>query len=270
MITIGSNVVPPKHISSKDNAIYKRIRLALKDNTSYRGNQLVWIEGEHLCKAAVEHGLRFKELVLLDTKLETEAFNWLDHADQVLTMTAPLMQSLSQLPSSSWLLASIERVETNRPDPLQSVVVLDQIQDPGNAGSILRCAAAFGFKQVITTPWTVSLWSQKVVRAAMGSHFGLKLFESIQVEDVLAFGLPVLVTDVHQGTFLHERIGQSSLPWPCAWVFGHEGHGISDDWMANNAQRIRIVQPGGQESLNVAAAAAICLHASAVERIEKF
>lgn len=230
----------------------------------------MWIEGEHLCKAAVEHGLRFKELVLLDTKLETEAFNWLDHADQVLTMTAPLMQSLSQLPSSSWLLASIERVETNRPDPLQSVVVLDQIQDPGNAGSILRCAAAFGFKQVITTPWTVSLWSQKVVRAAMGSHFGLKLFESVQVEDVLAFGLPVLVTDVHQGTFLHERIGQSPLPWPCAWVFGHEGYGISDDWMANNAQRIRIVQPGGQESLNVAAAAAICLHASAVERIEKF
>ena len=104
----------------------------------------------------------------------------------------------------------------------------------------------------------------------MGSHFGLKLFESVQVEDVLAFRLPVLVTDVHQGTFLHERIGQSPLPWPCAWVFGHEGHGISDDWMANNAQRIRIVQPGGQESLNVAAAAAICLHASAVERIEKF
>jgi TrmH family RNA methyltransferase len=270
MLMIRSNAVPPKHISSKDNAIYKRLRLALRDNTSYRDKQLVWIEGEHLCKAAVEHGLRFKELVLLDTKLTTETFNWLDHADQLLTMTAPLMQGLSQLPSSTWLLASIEMHETNRPDPLQSMVVLDQIQDPGNAGSILRCAAAFGFNQIITTPGTVSMWSPKVVRAAMGSHFGLKLFEAVQVADVLAFGLPVLVTDVHQGTFLHERTGPSSLPWPCAWVFGHEGQGISDGWMPNNSQRIRIVQPGGQESLNVAAAAAICLHASAVERIEKF
>ena len=229
----------------------------------------MWIEGEHLCKAAVEHGLRFKELVLQDSRLDTESFNWLDHADQVLTMTAPLMQGLSQLPSSSWLLACLEMVPATRPEPLDSMVVLDQIQDPGNAGSVLRCAAAFGFKQVITTPGTVSLWSQKVVRAAMGSHFGLKLYESVRVEEVLACGVPVLATDVHQGTFLHDLARRSALPWPCVWVFGHEGQGISQGWLAGNYQRIRIAQPGGQESLNVAAAAAICLHASAVERIEK-
>jgi len=261
--------VQPKHISSKDNAIYKRLRLALKDNTSYKGNNLVWIEGEHLCKSAIDHGFRFKELVLHDSRLTTESFNWLDHADQVMTMTEPLMQGLSQLPSSSWLLASIEMVAAKLPDPLDSMVVLDQIQDPGNAGSILRCAAAFGFKQVITTPGTVSLWSQKVVRAAMGSHFGLKLYESVHVEDVLACGVPVLATDVHQGTFLHDLARRSVLPWPCAWVFGHEGQGISEGWLAENYQRIRIAQPGGQESLNVAAAAAICLHASAIARIEK-
>ncbi|MFM7801808.1 MAG: TrmH family RNA methyltransferase [Limnohabitans sp.] len=184
-------------------------------------------------------------------------------------MTEPLMSGLSQLPSSPWLLASIELVHFPLPDTSQSIVVLDKIQDPGNAGSILRSAAAFGFKQIMTTPSSVGLWSQKVVRAAMGSHFGLNLYESIAIEQVLAMGLPVLVTDVHQGTLLHHRTEETGLPWPCVWVFGNEGQGISPSWLAGNCQKIRIAQPGGQESLNVAAAAAICLHASASERIEK-
>lgn len=258
-----------KHISSKDNAIYKRLRLALRDNTAYRADNLVWIEGEHLCRAAVDHGLRFKELLLSDTKLTGDSLHWLDHTDQAFSMPQSLMQALSQLPSSPWLIAALEINCSNQPDPLLPTVVLDHIQDPGNAGSLLRCAAAFGFKQIISTSGTVALWSQKVVRAAMGSHFGLNLYESISIEQVLAMGLPVLVTDVHQGTFLHHRLRESGLPWPCAWVFGHEGQGISPDWLAGDSQKIRIAQPGGQESLNVAAAAAICLHASAIERIEK-
>lgn len=258
-----------KHISSKDNAIYKRLRLALRDNNAYRADNLVWIEGEHLCQAAVDQGWRFKELVLLDKKVAGESLHWFEHADQVLSMPESLMQALSQLPSSSWVLACLEIDRSTQPDPSLPTVVLDHLQDPGNAGSILRCAAAFGFQQIVTTSGTVAMWSQKVVRAAMGSHFGLKLYESVSIEQVRAMGLPVLVTDVHQGTLLHQRTGQAGLPWPCVWVFGHEGQGISPEWFAGECQRIRIAQPGGQESLNVAAAAAICLHASAVERIEK-
>ena len=258
-----------KHISSKDNANYKRLRAALKDNASYRTTHLVWLEGEHLCNAALSQGWRFKELVLQDSKLSTLPSHWLKHADQVTTITEPLMQNLSQLPSSTGVLACIELSDTTAPSSLDAVVVLDQVQDPGNAGSMMRCAAAFGFTQIITTPGTVSLWSHKVVRAAMGAHFGLKLHESWPVKDVLALKWPVLVTDVHQGTFLHERNHHQPLPWPCAWVFGHEGQGISAGWFEGNCQRIRIAQPGGQESLNVAAAAAICLHASACQRVEK-
>ena len=75
-------------------------------------------------------------------------------------------------------------------------------------------------------------------------------------------GVPLLATSSHQGEFLHRAM----LPWPCAWVFGHEGQGVGAA-LAQRAERlVRIVQPGGEESLNVAAAAAICLHASAAAR----
>jgi TrmH family RNA methyltransferase len=103
----------------------------------------------------------------------------------------------------------------------------------------------------------------------MGSHFGLHLNESMDVAAVLKLNTPVLLTDVHRGTYLHELMADKKLPWPCIWVFGHEGQGVSLDWPDQSVQRVRIAQPGGQESLNVAAAAAICLHASASQRVEK-
>ena len=131
--------------------MYKRLRAALKDNASYRTNNLVWLEGEHLCNAALSQGWRFKELVLQDSKLSTLPSHWLKHADLVTTITEPLMQNLSQLPSSTGVLACIELSDTTAPSSLDAVVVLDQVQDPGNAGSMMRCAAAFGFTQIITT-----------------------------------------------------------------------------------------------------------------------
>ena len=74
--------------------------------------------------------------------------------------------------------------------------------------------------------------------------------------------LPMLVTSSHQGDYLH----RADLPWPCAWVMGHEGQGVGPVLQERAAQHIRIAQPGGEESLNVGAAAAICLHASAAQR----
>ena len=81
----------------------------------------------------------------------------------------------------------------------------------------------------------------------------------LSVEDLVALEVPLLVTSSHQGDLLHKAV----LPWPCAWVLGHEGQGVSSGLEAMAAQSVRIAQPGGEESLNVAAAAAVCLHASA-------
>ena len=107
------------------------------------------------------------------------------------------------------------------------------------------------------------MWSSKVLRSGMGAHFGLNLVEGVLPEALSALTVPWLTTDVHQGTNLHELQQQRAIPKPCAWLLGHEGQGVSPELAARADVRVRIDQPGGEESLNVAAAAAICLYASA-------
>jgi TrmH family RNA methyltransferase len=97
----------------------------------------------------------------------------------------------------------------------------------------------------------------------MGAHFGMHLIESASAENLQSLKMPLLGTDVHEGPYLHELLKQGGLTQKCAWVMGHEGQGVSAEIMALVTQKIRIAQPGGEESLNVATAAAICLHASA-------
>jgi RNA methyltransferase, TrmH family len=139
-------------------------------------------------------------------------------------------------------------------------VVLDRVQDAGNVGSILRSAAAFGVRQVLALKGTAALWSPKVLRAGMGAHFALQMAEGLELIDLDPLELPLVVTSSHQGELLQNQ----KLPFPCAWVMGHEGQGVNDSLLKRASVAVRIGQPGGEESLNVAAAAAICLYASSL------
>ena len=143
-------------------------------------------------------------------------------------------------------------------DPDSATVVLDRVQDAGNVGSILRSAAAFGVGQVLALQGTAGLWSPKVLRAGMGAHFGLRLVEGLVPDDLAALRVPLVGTSLATDQTLHS----ARLPQPCAWVLGHEGQGVAPDLLARCAQVLRIPQPGGEESLNVAAAAAVCLYES--------
>jgi TrmH family RNA methyltransferase len=89
------------------------------------------------------------------------------------------------------------------------------------------------------------------------------LFDGVEPDVLDALDVPILVTSSHAGMALHQLMSQGRLPMPCAWAFGHEGQGISGDLAGRTGLKVRIAQPGGEESLNVASAAAICLHASA-------
>jgi TrmH family RNA methyltransferase len=252
----------PQTIVSRDNPLIKRLRLLAHDTTAYRKQGQVWLEGEHLCQALLARGLR-PALALF-----TES-HW-SQADLALRQAAPkvhlvadaLMAAISGLESPApmgfvWDLPLDARVQ-----PGVASVVLDRLQDAGNVGSILRSAAAMGFGQVLAIKGTAALWSPKVLRSGMGAHHALNLVEGLSSDDVAAAGLPLLVTSSHEGDFLH----QTAPPWPCAWVFGHEGQGVAPALACLAARSVRIAQPGGEESLNVAAAAAICLHASAAAR----
>ncbi|MBI2732500.1 MAG: RNA methyltransferase, partial [Aquabacterium sp.] len=137
-------------------------------------------------------------------------------------------------------------------------VVLDRVQDAGNVGSILRSASAMGFQQVVALKGTAALWSPKVLRAGMGAHFALHLVEQVAADDLDALGVPMVATSSHTDQLLPS----APLPDPCAWVMGHEGQGVAEAVMARCALKVAIPQPGGEESLNVAAAAAVCLYES--------
>jgi len=115
---------------------------------------------------------------------------------------------------------------------------------------------------VLAIKGSAALWSPKVLRAGMGAHFGLHLMEGLSADDLNALDMPWVATSSHQGPLLHTLLAQAKLPMPCAWLMGHEGQGVSAALAERATLHVRIAQPGGEESLNVASAAAICLHAS--------
>ncbi|MDP3323416.1 MAG: RNA methyltransferase [Hydrogenophaga sp.] len=252
----------PTAITSRDNPLLKRVRLLAQDSTAYRKQGQVWLEGDHLCRALLARGHRPATAVFSETFWPQAPHDLRDAADHIVTVPDALMAGISGLESPAgvgfvWDLPKAAALQAGA-----ASVVLDRLQDAGNVGSILRSAAAMGFAQVLALKGTAALWSPKVLRAGMGAHFGLHLVEGLSVDDLSGLVVPLLVTSSHQGDFLHK----ARLPWPCAWVLGHEGQGVSTALEALAAQTVRIIQPGGEESLNVAAAAAICLHASAAGR----
>ena len=173
-----------------------------------------------------------------------------------------LMAGLSGLESPPPLGFAVPWSGTVAVQPEAPAVVLDRLQDAGNVGTILRSAAAFGFTQVLAFKGTAALWSPKVLRAGMGAHFRLNLVEGVEAAALGALLVPLFATSSHAQRTLDE----SALPWPCAFAFGHEGQGLSAALLQRCRAELRIAQPGGEESLNVAAAAAVCLYESARQR----
>lgn len=252
----------PLSITSRDNPLLKRLRQLAQDSTAYRKQGQVWLEGDHLCRALLARGHRPATAVFTERFWPQAPHDLRDAADHIVTVPDALMAGISGLESPAgvgfvWDLPVATGLRAG-----QAAVVLDRLQDAGNVGSILRSAAAMGFAQVLALKGTAALWSPKVLRAGMGAHFALHLVEGLSVDDLGALSVPLLVTSSHEGDFLH----QARLPWPCAWVLGHEGQGVNAALQAMASQSVRIAQPGGEESLNVAAAAAICLHTSATGR----
>jgi len=258
-------VTPPavQHLASRGNPLLIRLRKLASDSSAYRKFGEVWIEGEHLCSAWHRHGRPATQAVVTEAAWQQPSLQALANAAaRILVVPADLMASSSPLESPAPIGFVVPWAGPGTLDADAPAVVLDRLQDAGNVGTILRSAAAFGIGQVIATPGTAALWSPKVLRAAMGAHFGLRLVESVSEAALRTLRVPLLATSPHAEL----AIDRAVLPWPCAWVLGHEGQGVSADLLAHCAMALRIPQPGGEESLNVAAAAAVCFYESARQR----
>ncbi len=251
-------MTPPAHITSRDNPLLKRLRHIAGDSIAYRKYGQIWLEGDHLCRALLARGLTPLVAVVCESNWPLSFIDIDLTAIKTVIIPDRLMAEISPLESAPPMGFVVELPSCGVRDPDAATVVLERVQDAGNVGSILRSASAFGFRQVLALKGTAALWSGKVLRSGMGAHFGLNLHEGLTESDLDTLEVPWVVTSSHRGDWIH----QARLPWPCAWVLGHEGQGVSPSLAGRASHHIRIAQPGGEESLNVAAAAAICLFAS--------
>jgi TrmH family RNA methyltransferase len=178
---------------------------------------------------------------------------------------------LSETITPQGLIAVCEKVDVSLAAALQGapqlVVVLVEPNEPGNAGAILRTADAAGASAVILTGDAVDPYNGKAVRASAGSIFHLDLVVADSVLDVIAAcrsaGLQVLATSGAATDDLDELIDQQRLAAPTAWLFGNEAHGLAAEVVRACDLAVRVPIHGAAESLNLAAAAAVCLYSSA-------
>jgi len=146
------------------------------------------------------------------------------------------------------------------------VAVLEEVRDPGNAGTIIRVADATGADAVILTGTSVDVFNPKVVRATTGSLFHLPVVVGVPLESTLGrlrdTGMSVLAADVSGDDLLAVR-SEGHLNGPTVWLFGNEARGLTDDQLALADRAVIVPIYGRAESLNLATAAAVCLYESA-------
>ncbi|KPI16356.1 tRNA/rRNA methyltransferase (SpoU) [Actinobacteria bacterium OK074] len=147
------------------------------------------------------------------------------------------------------------------------VAVLAHVRDPGNAGTVLRCADAAGADAVVLTDASVDLYNPKAVRASVGSLFHLPVAVGVPVERAVAglkdIGVRVLAADGAGDRDLDDELDHGRMGTPTAWVFGNEAWGLPEETRALTDAVVRVPIHGKAESLNLATAAAVCLYASA-------
>lgn len=257
-----------KLIRSRDNPRFKTLRELASSTRERRKAGLALLDGAHLISAYRARGGVPEQLILSESAAgNAEAMQLATGASGqgLLVLSDSLFSDVAQVATPTGIIALIRTPRPGSlPDRIERCVMLENIQDAGNLGSILRSTAAAGVRTVLLSPGCAFAWSPKVLRAGMGAHFSLDVFDNVD----LAAALPrlsgrLICTSGHAA----KSIYQADLRGPLAWVFGNEGAGVSAALSAAAAEQLRIPMPGKTESLNVAAAAAICLFEQVRQRI---
>ncbi|WP_454673796.1 TrmH family RNA methyltransferase [Achromobacter pestifer] len=248
-----------KHISSRDNPAVKA--LAKLASTAGKRGAPVLLDGVHLCQAWLQHhGSPDQAIFDIDRLSQPDiaalAANVPDA--RCLALDARLMQSLASVESGQGVAFLVTPPALELPAVVdENCVLFDRIQDPGNVGTLLRTCAAAGVKRVFLATGTAAAWSPKVVRSGQGAHFSLAIHEHVDLGGLLSrLRVPLVATALDGAQDLYD----GRLPGKCAWVFGHEGQGVASDLLEAASLKVRIPHDmAAVESLNVGAAAAICL-----------
>ena len=249
-----------KTVASRDNAAYKAMaRLAASGAERKRSGMSV-LDGAHLLCTFLDSGRRPEEVVVNRAGLaDREIAALVERAApaRVTLVSDALFKSLSTVDSPTGVIAAVRTPEGSKvPLDASLVLLLEDIQDPGNVGTLLRSAAAAGAGHVLLSGKCAFAWSPKVLRAAMGAHFALNI---VEVANLAAYVRDYRGNSVALAARAPSSLYDLDLAGPTAFAIGNEGAGLSEALRALAKMRARIPMPGRVESLNAATAGSICL-----------
>ncbi|MEK6244278.1 MAG: RNA methyltransferase [Pseudomonadota bacterium] len=247
-------------IASRDNPRVRRWRALTRDARERRKQQRAMIEGENLISAFLQSGKAVESLILSKTGSSQAEFIALARqtGKSPTVLSDAVFRSIVDVETPAGIAAEIA-LPGSTPDLKTSTacVLLEGIQDAGNVGAILRSAAAFGIRDAVLGQGCADAWSPKVLRAAAGAHFAMLFAEGADLTASIGeFGGNIVCTVPRGGV----PIADAELSGRIGWLFGAEGQGVSGALAARAALKVTIPMPGSAESLNVAAAAAICFY----------
>ena len=247
------------NITSASNPRYRALVKLRQSSRERRKAGQSLLDGTHLVAAYLQHvGKPAEVIVSSDGAENAEVAALIARCGiEPLVLSAGLFRDLSTVATPTGVMALVAT-----PCPLAlpadpgPCVVLEDIQDPGNLGSILRSTAAAGLEEVYLSEHAVQAWSPRVLRAGMGAHFALRIYERVDLQALLRRYSGTVFAAAKDGAL---PVYAADLRGRVAFVLGNEGAGLSDGLKGLAQGTIAIPMPGAVESLNVAAAAAVCL-----------
>lgn len=243
-------------ISSRGNQHFKHLK-KLNESPRYRHEvQQTILDGIHLIESYAERFGSPDSVALIQGSDIDKIAPYLNEDTQVLEFPAGLFSEIAPVISPTGILASINIPHLETPENQNCILLLEDIQDPGNLGSILRSAGASGVDLVYLSDHCADLWSPKVLRGGQGAHFHLPCIEKVNFSDITK----TFTGKIFATTLSGKSIFQEDLKGPVAFIFGNEGNGIHSETMRLTSHSIHIPMEKGIESLNVSAAVSICLY----------
>lgn len=247
-------------ITSRNNPLFRELLKLAHSSHARRKSQLVLLDGPHLVEAYLSHVGMPRHLAVSESGLESPEIAGLLRRASALepaVIDDTLFARLSPVATPAGILAlGAVPAMPLRPADIRFCVLLEDIQDPGNMGSILRSAAAAGADAALLSAHCAYAWSPKVLRAGMGAHFRVAIHEHVDLPAfITAFRGSVVATDAAAVTSVFD----ADLGGRLALVIGNEGGGLSPVLRAAAQHTVRIPMADGSESLNAGAAAAVCL-----------
>lgn len=249
-----------KAVSSRDNAAFKAM-VKLAASTSERKRRgLAVLDGTHLVGAFLDSGREVDSLMVSSAALlrpEIEALVDRVPGSRVTVVTETLFKAISTVDSATGIIAAAPTPTGHAVPPDASLVlVLEDIQDPGNVGTLLRSAAAAGAGHAVLSKTCAFAWSLKTIRAGMGAHFALNIVEGV---DLVAFLESFRGTSVALTGESKRSLYEVDLKGPAAILVGNEGAGLSAEARGHASLTASIPMPGKMESLNAGVAGSLAL-----------